>query len=121
MCGIVGYISRKEYKEDVLVQMRDMLKHRGPDDCGLYMDWLCDHQVALAHRRLSIRDLSKNGAQPMLSDDKSVVVIYNGEIYNSDQIKEELIKKNHIFKSTCDTEVLLEAYLEWGIKFSKKI
>lgn len=120
MCGIVGYISRKEYKEDVLVQMRDMLKHRGPDDCGLYMDWLCDHQVALAHRRLSIRDLSKNGAQPMLSDDKSVVVIYNGEIYNSDQIKEELIKKNHIFKSTCDTEVLLEAYLEWGINSVKK-
>ncbi len=121
MCGIVGYISERKYDEDIILCMRDAMAHRGPDDYGMIMDDICGRQVALAHRRLSIRDLSANGAQPMCSEDKNVVIVYNGEIYNSDEIKNELIEKGHKFKSHCDTEVILEAYIEWGCDSVQKL
>jgi len=92
--------------------MRDAMAHGGPDDAGLYLDR--EKGVALGHRRLSILDLSSLGHQPMGSDDKSVWITFNGEIYNFRELKKELESKGHRFNSTCDTEVIIKAYQEWG-------
>lgn len=93
--------------------MRDTLAHRGPDDSGLYIDQ--EHNVGLAHTRLSILDLSSLGHQPMSNDNGSVWMTYNGEVYNFKEIREELEKKGYAFSSNTDTEVLVKAYEEWGI------
>jgi asparagine synthase (glutamine-hydrolysing) len=116
MCGLVGFRSERRFKSfrESLLDAATLLKHRGPDDSGLYVDE--KNGVGLAHRRLSIIDLSKAGRQPMSSDDGKVHVIHNGEIYNFLSIRNELLKLGHQFKSGTDTEVLLKAYLEWGMK-----
>ncbi len=93
-----------------LKKMRDVVKHRGPDDKGSYID----NQIGLAHRRLSIIDLSKKGRQPMSNEDGSLWITYNGEIYNFKDIKEKLEKRGYRFKSNTDTEVVLHAYEEYG-------
>jgi len=96
--------------EDVLARMSDVIRHRGPDDSGSYIAG----SVGLAFRRLAILDLSPAGHQPMKSPDGHAVVVFNGEIYNFLELRNELIALGHAFVSTGDTEVLLHAYLEWG-------
>jgi asparagine synthase (glutamine-hydrolysing) len=113
MCGIVGIMdSRPVADADLLATMRDTMRHRGPDDAGLW--WDGRRQVGLAHRRLSIIDLSPGGHQPMTDESGQLVLVYNGEIYNYRQLREELTAKGHQFRSASDTEVILEAYRAWG-------
>lgn len=112
MCGIAGTISiGKPVEKQRLESMLDCLKHRGPEDHGV---WLNKNQhVGLAQRRLAIIDLSSGGHQPMVSEDGRFVLTFNGEIYNYKEIRSELISKGWIFSSQSDTEVLLKAYIEW--------
>ncbi len=115
MCGICGYFSKKEYNENLLKQMNDSMIHRGPDDSGEFVFMMRGGCAGIAHRRLSIFDLSSNGHQPMISENGNIVLSYNGEIYNFKEIRSELTKKGYKFKSECDTEVLLCAYEEYGV------
>ena len=122
MCGICGYITGKEYNEQILKDMNDMMYHRGPNDAGIYQTKLISGQyLGFAHRRLSIMDLSALGHQPMFNEDESICIIYNGEIYNFLEIQKELEKQGYVFKSHCDTEVLLKAYEFYGISFLNKL
>lgn len=98
MCGITGFNWKDE---QLLGRMCEAIKHRGPDDGGTYID----DKVSLGHRRLSILDLSEKGHQPMFNEDGTIVLIYNGEIYNFLELREEFIKKGRKFKSDTDTEV----------------
>ncbi|MBT0663017.1 asparagine synthase (glutamine-hydrolyzing) [Geobacter pelophilus] len=113
MCGIVGIISDRETQLSSLEKMRDTLVHRGPDDYGTWTDsgelW-----VGLGHRRLSIIDLSQAARQPMISSGHKAVITYNGEIYNFKSIRDQLKSIGYNFISNSDTEVILNAYLEWG-------
>lgn len=111
MCGIAGLISRKQISEDQINEMTTLLYRRGPDDSGIY---LADY-IALGHRRLSIIDL-ETGHQPMISEDKLKVIVFNGEIYNFKSICEELIGKGQVFRTTSDTEVLLKSYETFGLE-----
>jgi len=112
MCGFAGVINFNgdKVKEDLLWRMQDSIKHRGPDDNGLY----CVDNVGLAFVRLSIIELSPLGHQPMISDDGRYVIVFNGEIYNYLELREELIKEGIDFKTNSDTEVLLKSYIKWG-------
>ena len=115
MCGICGYISKKNITPEQLKAMNDTMYHRGPDDSGQEIYEMKDGwQVGFAQRRLSILDLSSLGHQPMHSSDKRISVVYNGEIYNFRELKEELA--DYPFRSNCDTEVIIAAYLKWGIR-----
>jgi len=112
MCGICGYIHldrSKRPSEDILKGMMDAIFHRGPDDSGLYIK----DNAALGHRRLSIIDLD-TGHQPIFNEDGSLVIVYNGEVYNFPDLKESLLSKGHRFKTRTDTEVVLHAYEEYG-------
>ena len=113
MCGIVGFIDfKKKTSFEDLEKMTHTLTHRGPDAFGV-KDFDFDHfQIGLGHRRLSIIDLSEGGKQPMHF--KNHWICFNGEIYNYNEIKKELIDLGHTFESTSDTEVVLHAYVEWG-------
>ena len=114
MCGICGFISKQNITPEQLKKMNDTMYHRGPNDSGEEIYPMKDgYTIGLAQRRLSILDLSPLGHQPMHSKDRRVSVVYNGEIYNFQEIKEEL--KEYPFVSTCDTEVIIAAYLKWGI------
>lgn len=116
MCGIVGFCSNKFYKENLKLMLTS-ISHRGPDDEGIY-----NHKnVWLGHRRLSILDLSSLGHQPMISRDERYIITYNGEVYNFKKIKEDLINKGYEFNSNTDTEVILNAFIEWGIDSFKKL
>ena len=108
MCGICGFYSQKRISGEQLSAMNNTLVHRGPDDSGVQiLDGGNGYHVGLAHRRLSILDLSMAGHQPMWSVENRVAVVYNGELYNYDKLKDEL--KGYPFKTTCDTEVLIGA------------
>ena len=109
MCGIVGFTGALEEKETVLRAMADTIAHRGPDGEGYF----CEDGIALAHRRLSIIDLA-GGAQPLYNEDGRLVLIFNGEIYNFQELREQLVGSGHVFKTRCDSEVLLHGYEEWG-------
>ena len=111
MCGINGIISSESLDLTNIYKMNSAIKHRGPDDEGA----LKYKNVLLGHVRLSIIDLSKNGKQPM-SNDGNLWIVFNGEIYNFLELKDELINLNYKFYSNSDTEVILNAYKEWGIK-----
>ena len=114
MCGICGFISRKCITIDQLKKMNDTMYHRGPNDSGEEIFQVGNgYYLGFAQRRLSIMDLSMLGHQPMYSNDKRIVITYNGEIYNFQDIKKEL--GDYPFKSQCDTEVILAAYLKWGL------
>lgn len=116
MCGICGFISKRNISLEQLKKMNDTMYHRGPDDSGEEIYSMKEgYSVGLAQRRLSILDLSPMGHQPMHSADKRISVVYNGEIYNFREIKEELAG-SYPFVSTCDTEVIIAAYLKWGIE-----
>ncbi len=114
MCGIVGCFSRKRFDslEKDLGNASASLAHRGPDDAGLFVD--PDAGVGLAHRRLSILDLSDAGRQPMADDDGATRIVYNGEIYNFQSIRDSLTSLGHRFRSRSDTEVVLKAHRQWG-------
>lgn len=120
MCGICGFITKRRVDEYALKKMNDTIKYRGPDDEGFYFDYSDGWEIGLAQRRLSVIDLSEGGHQPMLSDDNSIVAVYNGEIYNFEEIKRELIEKGYKFKSKSDTEVIVYGFKEWGIDCIKK-
>ena len=109
MCGIFGTIPKTE--TSFFKFALDKITHRGPDSYGIQD---VGDDISLGHRRLSILDLSENGHQPMNNDDGRYTIVLNGEIYNFLELKEDLRKKGHSFKSTSDTEVLLKAYIEWG-------
>lgn len=112
MCGIAGIINFTDelVKEDMLYRMGEAIKHRGPDDSGVWTNG----KVGFAHQRLSIIDTSKDGHQPMHSSDKRYSIIFNGEIYNHNEFRAELKAKGFNFKSTSDTEVLLYMYMTYG-------
>jgi asparagine synthase (glutamine-hydrolysing) len=116
MCGINGIISKNKNKKELIKKMNDKIIHRGPDAEGIYVDDL----VALGHRRLSIIDITDTGNQPIYNEDSSILVIFNGEIYNYKELKEEL-SNNHTFKTNTDTEVLVHGYEEWGSELPKKL
>ena len=116
MCGFTGFISKKNKKEKIIKEMNDTIIHRGPDDEGYYVD----SDIALGFRRLSIIDL-KGGEQPIYNENKDLVINFNGEIYNFLELKEELIKCGHKFKSKTDTEVIIHGYEEYGYDIVKKL
>lgn len=116
MCGFCGYINKKEKTKKEIKKMTDAISHRGPDDENYYID----NDIAMGFRRLSIIDL-KNGRQPMTNEDDNLVITFNGEIYNFKSIKEELIKKGHIFKTNADTEVILHGFEEYGENILSKL
>src|SRR5205085_112619 len=113
MCGIAGIISRKNNEESftLLQKATGSLSHRGPEQEGFWTNE--NGQVILGHRRLCIIDLSEAASQPMQYADRFTLV-YNGEIYNYLELKNELESKRHSFRSHSDTEVILAAYAEWG-------
>lgn len=121
MCGIVGIITLNNQKinESTLIGMRDAIKHRGPDDEGIYINE--EKTVGIGHRRLSIIDLSPSGHQPMGNEDRSIWITYNGEVYNFLELRHELKNLGYTFKSNSDTEVILKAYQMWGEESFKKL
>jgi asparagine synthase (glutamine-hydrolysing) len=110
MCGIGGTVGLADRK--VVTAMNDAMSHRGPDDHGVYIDE--KHSVALGHRRLSILDLSPTGHQPMSYRNGRYWAVFNGEIYNFAEIRDQLVSLGHSFISRSDTEVLLASYAQWG-------
>ncbi len=118
MCGFIGFSGYAgDDKKNVLERMMDRIIHRGPDMGGTFTD----DDIALGFRRLSILDLSEAGAQPMANEDESVVVVFNGEIYNFRELRSELEAKGHRFHCGADTEVLVHGYEEYGTEIVKKL
>ncbi len=122
MCGICGFLNRDPARparadQALLERMTDVIAHRGPDGSGAYIDG----PVALGHRRLAIIDLSSSGAQPMANEDGTVQVTFNGEIYNHAALRDELRARGHVFRSRCDTEVLVHGYEEWGDSLPERL
>jgi len=114
MCGICGF----NWKDEKLLdQMMELIKHRGPDDRGVFIS----DKISLGHNRLSIIDLSSKGKNPIWNEKKDKCIIFNGEIYNYKLIREELIKKGYIFKTKTDTEVILYGYEEYGKDILKRL
>ena len=120
MCGIAGIIKFDSINEKlcaIVKNLADNLDHRGPDETGFYQD----ENICFAHKRLAIIDLTKSANQPMVTETKSLVVTFNGEIYNHVELRKEL-EKSFAFKSHhSDTEVILAAYQKWGIKCLSKL
>ena len=116
MCGFVGYVNKEKDKTKIIKEMSDLIAHRGPDSDGYYTD----ENIALGFRRLSIIDLN-NGTQPIYNNDKSKVIIFNGEIYNYKELREELINKGYNFKTNTDTEVILHGYEEYKENILNKL
>ena len=115
MCGINGIFSTKQSTDLTLEikKMNNKIIHRGPDSTGEYINSGKKYKVAMGMRRLSIIDL-KNGSQPIFSDDKSKIIVFNGEIYNFKKLKKELIDKGYTFRTNSDTEVILKLYESEG-------
>ncbi len=126
MCGIAGiaYNNGQPVEYDVLENMTRSMKHRGPDDEGIYISKNPESkipgrqnpnvQIGLGHRRLSIIDLSDSGHQPMSNEDETIWITYNGEVYNFKELKNILVRQGHIFRSDSDTEVIVHGYEEYG-------
>src|SRR5882762_8357011 len=118
MCGIAGFwdpsgMAGEAELEQTALRMALALQHRGPDDQGTWAD---EHaSLALGHRRLAILDLSSEGHQPMHSADKRYVLVFNGEIYNFEALRNSLEQRGHSFRGRSDTEVMLAAFCQWGI------
>ena len=118
MCGFAGYINNYATfdKMEVIKAMADRIVHRGPDDAHYYVD----DGISLGFRRLSIIDL-EGGRQPILNEDGSLVLLFNGEIYNYQSIREELLKAGHVFTTKTDSEVILHGYEEYGKKILDRL
>ena len=117
MCGVCGFISTGEPVERALLQtMNDSLRHRGPDGEGFFVH----ENVGLAMRRLAIIDVA-GGWQPIFNEDGSVVIVFNGEIYNYQALRDELQKHGHVFKTNGDTETIVHGYEQWGDAVLKKL
>src|SRR5262245_51955708 len=112
MCGIAGVIRCGD--ADVLQDMMSSIAHRGPDSQG--HQWFASHGSGFGHCRLAILDLSPTGHQPMVSADGRHWIVFNGEIYNFQELREELRARGRQFKSTGDTEMVLHAWQEWGVE-----
>lgn len=117
MCGILGKIANKAIDQDKFNKTLLLMNHRGPDDRGVYFD----KNLAFGHTRLSILDLSNHGHQPMIKENDNYVLIYNGEVYNFEEIKSELENKGYVFHSHSDTEVILNGYIEYKEKVVEKL
>ena len=118
MCGITGifhFDKERRVDENLLKKMTDTIKYRGPDSEGYYVK----NNIGLGHRRLSIIDLH-TGGQPMFNDDRSIVLVLNGEIYNYIELREELVNSGFRFRTNSDTEVVIKAYEMWGIECQNK-
>ncbi|MGC5327084.1 asparagine synthase (glutamine-hydrolyzing) [Brevibacillus sp. SYSU BS000544] len=115
ICGIYHFDRERPVSQDVLTEINDVMFHRGPDGCGTHLDG----HVGFGHRRLSIIDLSQ-GQQPMCNEDGTVWITYNGEIFNYKALKDELQQRGHMFRSDCDTEVLIHGYEEYGAEWIEK-
>jgi len=109
MCGICGFTGRLANSEEILENMKNKIIHRGPDSGGSYID----DGVSMGFRRLSIIDL-EGGHQPIYNETRDMVITFNGEIYNYQELREDLIAKAHVMGSNADTEVLLHGYEEYG-------
>ncbi|HUS03582.1 MAG TPA: asparagine synthase (glutamine-hydrolyzing) [Chitinophagaceae bacterium] len=123
MCRITGIIDfryKAQNNEIIIDEMRDSMIYGGPDDCGSYLCEMSNCSIALGHRRLSVIDVSINGHQPMRSADENVVIVYNGEMYNYEEVKTQLEHAGVHFKTQSDTEVIIEAYNKWGINCINK-
>ena len=118
MCGFCGFSDKLKMsdKKKIIKDMSDRIIHRGPDSEGFYID----KSVAMGFRRLSIIDL-KGGNQPLYNEDQSIVVMFNGEIYNFLELREKLIKCGHKFKTNSDTEVIVHGYEEYGENIFNKL
>lgn len=132
MCGIIGYQTKSDSTADIepLIKAIELISHRGPDDRGIILanrkgeitndESQFPHFLALAHVRFSLVDLTNAGHQPFVSEDERIVLIFNGEIYNYIELKQELISKGLVFNTQSDTEVFMRAYQYWGVDcFSK--
>ncbi len=117
MCGIVGFTNTNKDSEMIIGAMMDRIKHRGPDASGKYID----DSIALGHRRLSIIDVTSQGDQPIFNEDKSLVLVFNGEIYNYRDIRAELVRAGHTFATNTDSEVLIHGYEQYGTKLLGKL
>src|SRR3989344_2584931 len=116
MCGFIGFTGTTANKRVILTKMMSQIAHRGPDSQDSYIT----EGIALGFRRLSIIDLA-TGDQPLFNEDKSKVLVFNGEIYNYHSLREDLIRKGHIFKTKSDSEVLIHGYEEYGIDLLLKL
>ena len=116
MCGFVGFVSKDKNKKKIIKDMADIIVHRGPDSDGYYVN----DKVALGFRRLSIIDL-EGGSQPIFNENNDKVIVFNGEIYNYKEIKEDLLEKGHVFNSESDTEVIIHGYEEYKEKILDKL
>ena len=116
MCGFCGYTGNVENNEQVTNNMMEKIIYRGPDSSGTHID----EDIVLGFRRLSIIDLEE-GSQPIYNEDKTKVIVFNGEIYNYQGIREELIEKGHKFSTKTDTEVILHGYEEYGPEILNKL
>src|SRR3990167_5803479 len=122
MCGLVGFFGHSNNADQsaiLISNMTERLTHRGPDDAGIWLNQ--DDGIALGHRRLAILDLSTAGHQPMHSQDGRYVIVYNGEIYNFLELKQQLQTKGHHFTWHSDTEVILALISEYGLEPSLKL
>lgn len=117
MCGFTGFIGKVDNREQVLENMMNTIVHRGPDSAGSFVD----EDAALGFRRLSIIDISATGDQPLYNEDKTKVLTFNGEIYNYQELREELIDAGHAFTTHTDSETLLHGYEEWGEKLVDRL
>ena len=109
MCGVCGFNFKDE---DLIKKMLNSLKHRGPDDEGFY----ANNSISIGNTRLSIIDLRDVARQPIFNEDESIAIVFNGEVYNYIELREELMERGHRFKTMSDTEVIVHAYEEWGFK-----
>lgn len=117
MCGFTGFIGAIDKREEILENMMNTIVHRGPDSSGSYID----EDAALGFRRLSIIDITASGDQPIYNEDRTKVLVYNGETYNYKELREELIEAGHVFKTNTDSETVLHGYEEWGEKVVERL
>src|SRR4029453_15768206 len=117
ICGILYTDSERNVDQNLLHSMNDSIKHRGPDDSGVYIN----RNVGLGFRRLAIIDLSPAGHQPMSNEDGTVWIIFNGEIYNHLELREQLLKKGHTYRSRTDSETIIHLWEEEGERCVEKL
>ena len=119
MCGFLGTLS--EFSHSSFLAALDLISHRGPDQTGYLSFDYSRRTLRLGFKRLSIQDLTPNGNQPMVSNNKRFVLLFNGEIYNFHELRSQLKSLGYTFNSRCDTEVLLNAWCEWGVDCLPKL